>query len=91
VSLRLDYLARAARKAPNWLDRLGDGYVFADLSPGGGAMLLLVSGPPFAVVGNTLLNAAQVAFITTALDEQDGMTDRLAGIDSLLRSQFSLN
>jgi hypothetical protein len=90
VSLRIDFLARVATRPPNWLDQLGGGYAFTDLSPGGGAMLLLVSGPPFSVVDHTRLAAEQVTLLTTAMDEGEGLADRLPRIDVLLRDSFRL-
>ncbi|MBN8231218.1 hypothetical protein JYK02_27235 [Corallococcus macrosporus] len=90
VSLRLDYLVRAASQPPYWSSKLGAGYVFADLSPGGGAMLLLVSGPPVSVVANCRLSSEQTTFLTTIMDEREEVGDRLADLDELLRGRFHL-
>jgi hypothetical protein len=91
LSLRLDYLVRAASKAPSWSEKIRDGYVFTELNPGGGAMLLLVSGPPVSLVDATNLSASQTALLTTAMDEREGDIARVDVIDHLLRSSFRLN
>ncbi|MFL5346859.1 MAG: hypothetical protein ACJ8AT_18920 [Hyalangium sp.] len=88
ISLRLDALARMASRPPSWFSKVGEGYVFADLSPGGGAMFLLVSGPPVSVVGYTRLSAEQAAFLTTIMDQREGGEDRIEHLDSLLRISF---
>jgi len=90
ISLRLDYLVRAASNAPSWSEHLREGYVFTEFSPGGGAMLLLVSGPPVSLVDSTHLGAAQAALLTTAMDEREGETVSIDEIDHLLRGSFNL-
>lgn len=91
VSLRLDYLVHTAASPPAWLDKLRDGYAFADFSPGGGAMLLLAMGPPVSVLAHTQLSPAEVTLVTTAMDEGNGVEDRLTQIDDLLRRSFNLS
>ncbi|RKI34609.1 hypothetical protein D7Y27_32905 [Corallococcus sp. AB004] len=88
ISLRLDYLVRTASRTPKWFSTLGEGYVFVDLSPGGGAMFLLVSGPPLSVVDHTRLSSEQTAFLTAIMDEREEQGDRLAELDALLRISF---
>ncbi|HEX5754476.1 MAG TPA: hypothetical protein VFZ09_50295 [Archangium sp.] len=91
ISLRLDYLVRAASTAPTWNEKIRDGYVFTELNPGGGAMLLFVSGPPVSLVASTSLHAGQTAHLTSAMDEREDTTARIDEIDYLLRSSFRLN
>lgn len=88
ISLRLDYLVRTSSRTPAWFSKLGDGYVFVDLSPGGGAMFLLVSGPPVSVVGHTRLSSEHTAFLTAIMDEREEQGDRLSELDVLLRISF---
>jgi hypothetical protein len=90
ISLRLDYLARVATAPPAWRPGMGGGYVFADLSPGSGAMLILISGPPVSVVGTTRLSAEDTALLTGAMDEREDTVERLPKIDALLARQFRL-
>ncbi|WP_147444287.1 MULTISPECIES: hypothetical protein [Corallococcus] len=91
ISLRLDYLVRTASRTPGWFSKLGEGYVFVDLSPGGGAMFLLVSGPPLSVVDHTRLSSEQAAFLTAIMDEREEKGDRLTDLDALLRISFRVS
>jgi hypothetical protein len=88
ISLRVDYLVRNATRLPKWFPLLGDGYVFADLSPGGGAMFLLVSGPPVAVVRHTKLSPEHTTLLTTIMDHREDMSSRLGDLDAVLRTSF---
>jgi len=91
ISLRLDHLVRTSPRTPGWFSKLGEGYVFVDLSPGGGAMFLLVSGPPVSVVDHTRLSSEQTAFLTAIMDEREERGDRLADLDALLRISFQVS
>jgi len=95
VGVRLDYLARASSLLA--AEVLGEGYLFSDFGPAGGAFLVLRSGPPVSLVGAGTLTPKEAELLSMSADEeqpQQGQRgpelrgDRLARVDDLLRRQL---
>jgi hypothetical protein len=82
VSVRLDYLVRARKVFP--LERIGDGYVFADFGPAGGAFLVMTAGPPFGLLGTGRLEPGDAERLHATADPDRAGAAGLAGTDAIL-------
>jgi hypothetical protein len=85
VGLRVDYLARTRGSIPK--DVFRGGYAFADFGPAGGKILLMVSGPPQAVVKAAGLSPPEAELLSSAAD--DGLDERLGEIDRVLGEKLT--
>lgn len=85
IGLRLDYLARTTGSIPK--TSLGDGYAFADYGPAGGALLVMVSGPPVGLISTSSLSPSDAGLFADAANA--GLdAERLARIDGVLRQKL---
>ncbi len=66
LGLRADYLIRAYEIVPR--AQLGDGYAFLELGPAGGTLVVLASGPPLSVLGQTDLGGEDAKTLSRAAD-----------------------
>ncbi|MES2638071.1 MAG: hypothetical protein V4850_01255 [Myxococcota bacterium] len=83
VGVRVDWLVREHSLVSE--ARLGQGYAFAEYGPAGGKLLVLVSGPPNALILQRPLARAAAEVLVSAADEANVGPEGLRRVDSALR------
>ncbi|MCA9605574.1 MAG: hypothetical protein KC619_08270 [Myxococcales bacterium] len=90
LGLRADYLVRAHAIVSE--AQLGGGYAFVELGPAGGKLVLLASGPPLSVLGQSDLGAEDAKLLSRAADRDAPSPAELdAVLTRLLRSACAVS
>lgn len=88
VGVRLDWMVRALEVVSP--EVLGDSYAFAEFGPGGGQLLVLVSGPPCTLVACRALTGEAAQVLVAAADEANVGAAGLARLDAALRETLGV-